>query len=79
MAALDSIVEAADAVRASVACMDAHGFGQWALRLLASAEVIGFCGFRWLDDGVDRAPRPAIDAVRSRPRPDVPARRAKAK
>jgi ribosomal-protein-alanine N-acetyltransferase len=44
---------AADAVHASVACMDAYGFGQWALRPLASAEVIGFCGFRWLDDGVD--------------------------
>jgi ribosomal-protein-alanine N-acetyltransferase len=44
---------AAAAVRASIACADAHGFGQWAMRPLASDEVIGFCGFRWLDGSAD--------------------------
>ena len=52
----DEVIEratAAAAVRVSIACADTHGFGQWAMRPLASDDVIGFCGFRWLDDGVD--------------------------
>jgi ribosomal-protein-alanine N-acetyltransferase len=44
---------AAAAVHSSIACTQAHGFGQWAMRLLTADEVIGFCGFRWLDDGAD--------------------------
>ena len=52
----DEVIEratAAAAVRASIACADAHGFGQWAMRPLASDDVIGFCGFRWLDGSAD--------------------------
>ncbi len=37
---------AAEAMRASIACTQAHGFGHWALARRDAAALIGFCGLK---------------------------------
>lgn len=41
---------AASFLQDSIACFERHGFGQWAVYDKAKDTLIGFCGFRFLDD-----------------------------
>ncbi len=41
---------AAQALRASIACTAQHGFGHWAVCPAGDDALIGFCGFRFLDE-----------------------------
>jgi len=50
----DRIIErplAAEVMRASIASTAAEGFGHWAVCPAGADRLIGFCGFRRLDDG----------------------------
>jgi RimJ/RimL family protein N-acetyltransferase len=44
---------AASVVRASIACFEIHGFGQWVVLPRSGGRLIGFCGFRLLGDPPD--------------------------
>jgi ribosomal-protein-alanine N-acetyltransferase len=47
------LATAAQAVQASIDSTETHGYGHWAVCLRGTDDVIGFCGFRVLDDGPD--------------------------
>jgi ribosomal-protein-alanine N-acetyltransferase len=52
----DSVIDrnvAARAMLASIESTSAHGFGHWALCPADADELIGFCGFRSIDDTAD--------------------------
>src|SRR5262249_49467004 len=52
----DAVIErrlAAEVMRASIASTDALGFGHWAVCRGNGGALIGFCGFRPLDDSAD--------------------------
>lgn len=41
---------AASVVQESIACFEAHGFGQWVVRPRIGETLIGFCGFRFFGE-----------------------------
>jgi ribosomal-protein-alanine N-acetyltransferase len=45
--------QAASVVRASIACFETRGFGQWVVLPRSGERLIGFCGFRLFGDPPD--------------------------